>query len=1069
LYDLEKEQNIMYEKVDSSLDFVPRELEVLSFWKDNNIFEKSVEIRENAPIFSFFDGPPTANGMPHAGHVLTRAIKDLIPRYRTMKGYHVPRKAGWDTHGLPVELEVEKRLGLDGKEQIEEFGIEEFIHECKESVWKYKTEWEEMSERVGFWADMENPYITYENDYIESVWWSLRQIWDQGLIYQGHKVVPYCPRCGTSLSSHEVAQGYRDITERTVYVRFRNTEEPNTYFAVWTTTPWTLPSNVALCVNADERYVLCEVDYDVDGSPGSPRYFIAEALYKQVFGEDARVVERYLGRELVGRSYEPLYPYAVETVEQSGKRAFFVVADPYVTLTDGTGIVHIAPAFGEDDARIGRREDLPHVQLVAEDGTMTKEATDVAGLFVKDADDKLVEILKREGLLIAEAEMEHTYPFCWRCKTALIYYARHAWFIEMTKMRDNLLANNDQINWLPAHIGPGRFGNYLENVVDWCLSRERYWGTPLPVWECGSCHHLHMVGSIDELKSMSPDCPEEIELHKPMIDRVHIRCPECDGMMTRVPEVIDCWYDSGAMPFAQYHYPFENQEIFEERMPADFISEAIDQTRGWFYSLHAIATCLFDTPAYDNCIVMGHVLDKDGIKMSKHLGNVVDPNEVLAREGADAVRWMFYADSHPWVSVRFSTAAVNEMKRRFMGTFWNTYAFFVLYANIDGFERQTYSDFPVDDHKAVIDRWIESRLHSLIREVDTKLEMYDITTAARALEAFTDDLSNWYVRRSRERFWGAGLDADKITAYIVLHDVLVTMAHLIAPFTPFMAEMVYRNLVVGHLDGARESVHLCDFPSVDETKINRKLENDMERVLEIVSLGRAARNVSQLKIRQPLEEMIVVGGEPLSNELTALVLDELNIKKMVREENNRRLVDYSFKPQLRTLGRLMGANLPKGRVLIEALPGRETMDLLERDGKFELEVDGTVYDLTLEDLLIEEVPATGFAVESAGSVTIALNTVLSEQLIEEGLVREMVSKIQTMRRSSDFLVTDRIDLYVKRDDLADVIDRHIDSIMDEVLAQQVIFFDAAAELPEGLEPQSWDINGHDMTFAVRVP
>jgi isoleucyl-tRNA synthetase len=1059
----------MYEKVDSSLDFVPRELEVLSFWKENKIFEKSVEIREGAPIFSFFDGPPTANGMPHAGHVLTRAIKDLIPRYRTMKGYHVPRKAGWDTHGLPVELEVEKRLGLDGKEQIEEFGVEEFIRECKKSVWKYKTEWEEMSERVGFWADMDNPYITYENDYIESVWWSLRQIWDQGLIYQGHKVVPYCPRCGTSLSSHEVAQGYRDITERTVYVRFRDAEEPNTYFAVWTTTPWTLPSNVALCVNADEYYVLCEVDHEVDGSPGSPRYIIAEALCKQVFGEEVRIVERYLGSELVGRSYVPLYPYAVETVEQSGKRAFFVVADPYVTLTDGTGIVHLAPAFGEDDARIGRREDLPHVQLVAEDGTMTKEATDVAGLFVKDADDKLVEILKREGLLIAEAEMEHTYPFCWRCKTALIYYARHAWFIEMTKMRDNLLTNNDQINWLPAHIGPGRFGNYLENVVDWCLSRERYWGTPLPVWECDACHHLHMVGSIEELKSMSPDCPEEIELHKPMIDKVHIRCPECDSLMTRVPEVIDCWYDSGAMPFAQYHYPFENQEIFEERMPADFISEAIDQTRGWFYSLHAIATCLFDTPAYDNCIVMGHVLDKDGIKMSKHLGNVVDPNEVLAREGADAVRWMFYADSHPWVSVRFSTAAVNEMKRRFMGTFWNTYAFFVLYANIDGFERQAYSDFPVDDHKTVIDRWIESRLHSLIREVDTKLEMYDITTAARALEAFTDDLSNWYVRRSRERFWGAGLDADKITAYIVLHDVLVTMAHLTAPFTPFMAETVYRNLAVGHLDGARESVHLCDFPSVDETKIDYKLENDMERVLEIVSLGRAARNVSQLKIRQPLEEMIVVGGESLSDELTALVLDELNIKKMVREENNRRLVDYSFKPQLRTLGRLMGANLPKGRKLIEALPGRETMDLLERDGKFDLEVDGTVYELTLEDLLVEEVPATGFAVESAGSVTVALNTVLSEQLIEEGLVREMVSKIQTMRRSSDFLVTDRIDLYVKRDDLADVIHRYIDSIMDEVLAQQVIFFDDAAELPDGLDAQNWDINGHDMTFAVRVP
>ncbi len=1059
----------MYEKVDSSLNFVPRELKVLSFWKENRIFEKSVEIRESAPIFSFFEGPPTANGMPHAGHLLTRAVKDLIPRYRTMKGYYVPRKAGWDTHGLPVELEVEKRLGLDGKEQIEEFGVEEFISECKESVWLYKTEWEEMSERVGFWADMDDPYITYENDYIESVWWSLRRIWDKGLIYKGHKVVPYCPRCGTSLSSHEVAQGYQDITERSVYVRFRDAEEPNTYFAVWTTTPWTLPSNVALCVNADEEYVLCEVDHEVDGTPGSPRYFIAEALYRSVFGEGARVIERYLGSDLVGRPYVPLYPYADDTVEQSGKRAFYVVADPYVTLTDGTGIVHIAPAFGEDDARIGRREGLPHVQLVAEDGTMTKEVTDVAGIFVKDADDLLVEILKREGLLIAEAEMEHSYPFCWRCKTALIYYARHAWFIEMTKLRDSLLANNDQINWFPAHIGPGRFGNYLENVVDWCLSRERYWGTPLPVWECGACHHLHMVGSIEELKSMSPDCPDEIELHKPMIDKVHIRCPECGCLMTRVPEVIDCWYDSGAMPFAQYHYPFENRDVFEEHMPADFISEAIDQTRGWFYSLHAIATCLFDTPAFDNCIVMGHVLDMDGIKMSKHLGNVVDPNEVLAHEGADAVRWMFYAGSHPWVSVRFSEAAVNEMKRRFMGTFWNTYAFFVLYANIDGFERQAYSDFPVDDHKTVIDRWIESRLHSLIREVDSKLEAYDITTAARALEAFTDDLSNWYVRRSRERYWGAGMDADKITAYIVLHDVLVTMANLIAPFTPFMAETVYQNLVVGHLDGARESVHLCDFPSADETKIDRALEEDMERVLEIVSLGRAARNASQLKIRQPLAEMVVVGGEPLSDELTELVLDELNIKKMVREENDRRLVDYSFKPQLRTLGRLMGANLRKGRVLIEALPGRATMDRLERDGKIELEVEGTVYELTLNDFLVEEVPASGFAVESAGSVTVALNTVLSEQLLEEGLVREMVSKIQTMRRASDFQVTDRIDLYVKRDDLAGVIGRYVDDIMEEVLARQVIFFDDLTELPAGLSAQDWDINGHEMTFAVRVP
>ncbi len=1058
----------MYAKVDSSLDFIPRELEVLSFWKENRIFEKSMKNREGAPIYSFYDGPPTANGMPHAGHVLTRAIKDLIPRYRTMKGYYVPRKAGWDTHGLPVELEVEKRLGLEGKEHIEEFGVEDFIRECKASVWKYKTEWEEMSERVGFWADMDNPYITYDNHYIESVWWSLRQIWDRHLIYKGHKVVPYCPRCGTSLSSHEVAQGYRDITERSVFVRFRDAEQPDTYFAVWTTTPWTLPSNVALCVNADERYVLCEADREPDGSPGNPHYYIAEALYKQVFGEDARVIESFTGGDLVGRSYEPLYPYAVETVRKSGKRAFFVVADPYVTLTEGTGIVHIAPAFGEDDARVGRAAGLPHVQLVGDDGTMTKEVTGLAGVFVKDADEPLVGILKREGLLLSEVETEHTYPFCWRCDTPLIYYARHAWFIEMTKLRDKLLANNEKIHWIPSHIGPGRFGNFLESVVDWCLSRERYWGTPLPVWECGACHHQHMIGSIAELKEMSPDCPEDIELHKPMIDQVHLRCPACGGLMTRVPEVIDCWYDSGSMPFAQYHYPFENADLFNERMPADFISEAIDQTRGWFYNLHAISTCLFDSEAFKNCIVLGHVLDKDGIKMSKHLGNIVEPREILSHEGADAVRWMFYAGSQPWLSVRFSAEAVNEMKRRFMGTFWNTYAFFVLYANIDGFERHDYRDFPVDDHKTVIDRWIESRLHSLIREVDAKLEAYDITTAARALEAFTDDLSNWYVRRSRERYWGPDLDADKITAYIVLHDVLVTMAHLTAPFTPFMAESVYRNLVAGHLEGMPESVHLCDFPAADPARIDVGLEKDMARVLEIVSLGRAARNAAQLKIRQPLSAMVVVGSEPLSDELTALVLDELNIKKMVWAEDNRSLVDYKFKPQLRTLGRMMGANLPKGRMLIEALPGRASMDRLREDGVLDLEVGGTVYKLTADDLLIEEVPAAGYAVESAGGVTVALRTELSEELIEEGLMREMVSKVQTMRRSSDFQVTDRILLYVRRNELAAVIDRRVDDIMEEVLAEQVIFFDDLSELPEGLEAQDWDINGHAMTLAVRV-
>ncbi|HZK28913.1 MAG TPA: isoleucine--tRNA ligase, partial [Clostridia bacterium] len=911
----------MYEKVDSGLDFVKREEKILEFWRTQNIFNKSMQNREDGPIYSFYDGPPTANGMPHAGHVLTRAIKDLIPRYRTMKGYYVPRKAGWDTHGLPVELEVEKRLGLDGKDQIEEFGVEKFIKECKESVWKYKSEWEEMSERIGFWADMEDPYITYENDYIESVWWSLREIWDKGLIYKGHKVVPYCPRCGTSLSSHEVAQGYRDIKERSVFVRVRVAGEPDTYFAIWTTTPWTLPSNVALCVNADEPYVLCEVDREPDGSPGHPKYIIAKALCHKVFGKDARILETYSGSDLLGKEYEPIYPYAVEpVVAPSGKRAFYVVADPYVTLTDGTGIVHIAPAFGEDDARIGRANDLPLIQFVAEDGTMTEEVTGFAGVFCKDADDGLVDLLREWGLLLAEEDTEHTYPFCWRCDTPLIYYARTAWFVEMTKLRDNLLVNNAKINWIPPHIGPGRFGNFLENVVDWCLSRERYWGTPLPVWECDGCGKLHMVGSIAEMKQMSPDCPQDIELHKPMIDRVHLTCPQCQGVMTRVPEVIDGWYDAGAMPFAQYHYPFENQEIFKERMPADFISEAIDQTRGWFYSLHAISTCLFDIEAYKLCLVLGHVLDKDGIKMSKHLGNIVEPASILNQEGADAMRWMFYSGSQPWLSVRFSEASVNEAKRRFMGTFWNTYAFFVLYANIDGFDRHTYRDFPVDEYKTVMDRWIESRLHSLCLEVDKRLDACDITTAARALETFVEDLSNWYVRRSRERYWGPDMDADKITAYIVLHDILVTMAHLIAPFTPFMAETVYRNLVGGHFPNVAESIHMCDFPVACQNRIDLELEKDMERVLELVSLGRAARNNAQLKIRQPLLEMIVVGTTPLTDELRALIRDELNIREVTFEDNDRRLIEFTFKPQLRTLGRLMGADLPKARPLIEALP-----------------------------------------------------------------------------------------------------------------------------------------------------
>ncbi|HPX93123.1 MAG TPA: isoleucine--tRNA ligase [Bacillota bacterium] len=1059
----------MYEKVDSSLDFVPREKKILAFWKEHDIFKKSMENRQGAPIYSFYDGPPTANGMPHAGHVLTRVIKDLIPRYRTMKGFYVPRKAGWDTHGLPVELEVERRLGLDGKDQIEAYGVEAFIRECKKSVWKYKGEWEEMSERIGFWADMEHPYITYENDYIESVWWSLKQIWDKGLIYQGHKVVPYCPRCGTSLSSHEVAQGYRDISERSVYVRFRAKDQPDTYYAVWTTTPWTLPSNVALCVNANEYYVLCEVDGEPDGSPGRPRYIIARELCHRVFGQDARILETYLGSDLLGREYEPLYTFGLEGVEKSGRKAYFLVSDPYVTLTDGTGIVHIAPAFGEDDARIGRANDLPMIQLVAEDGTMTEEVEGFAGVFVKDADDGLVELLRRNNLLLSEEMTEHTYPFCWRCDTPLIYYARTAWFIEMTKLRGQLLENNDKINWIPAHIGPGRFGHFLESVIDWCISRERYWGTPLPVWQCESCGHLHMVGSIAEMKAMSPGCPEDIELHKPMIDQVHLTCPACSKTMSRVPEVIDGWYDSGAMPYAQYHYPFENEELTLERMPADFISEAIDQTRGWFYSLHAISTALFDEEAYRTCLVLGHVLDKDGIKMSKHLGNIVEPGHILDLEGADAMRWMFYSGSQPWLSARFSEDAVNEAKRRFMGTFWNTYAFFILYANIDRFDPADYQDFPLDEFKTVMDRWIESRLHSLIREVDHRLEVCDVTTAARALESFVEDLSNWYVRRSRERYWGPDMDTDKITAYLVLHHVLSTMAYVIAPFTPFMAETVYLNLVADRSPHAPESVHMCDYPAADEDRIDKALEAEMERVLELVSLGRAARNNAQLKIRQPLAEMVVVGMEPLSEELSALVRDELNIKDLRFDTDDRKLIDYSFKPQLRTLGRRMGGDLQQARSLIEGLPGRATMEQLEEGESIQLAVGDKIYDLSLEDLLVEEIPAAGYAIESAGGIKVALSTVLSEALIEEGFVREMVSKIQTMRRSSGFEVTDRIHLYVGRSEQTPLIDRYADAIMSDVLADQLIYFDGEDELPGGIKGQAWDINGHSMVFAVRVP
>ncbi|HHU08179.1 MAG TPA: isoleucine--tRNA ligase [Clostridiaceae bacterium] len=1050
----------MYEKIDSNLDFQDRERKVLDFWREQNIFEKSVSNREGSPEFSFYEGPPTANGRPHIGHVLTRVIKDLIPRYRTMKGYRVQRKAGWDTHGLPVELEVERKLGINGKEEIEAYGIEPFIQECKKSVWTYKTEWEELSERVGFWADMENPYVTYKNDYIESIWWALKEIWNKGLLYKGHKIVPYCPRCGTALSSHEVAQGYKEIEEESIYVRFRVLDKEDTYFSAWTTTPWTLPSNVALCVNAEEDYVLLRMPRDVDGSEKDVYYYCAKALVNTVFGEEAEVVEILPGSELVGLKYEPILPYAYNTVKQIEKDAWYVVADPFVTLTEGTGIVHIAPAFGEDDARLGCENDLPFVQLVNLDGTFPEDVTDFAGAFVKDADKGIVEKLERDGKLISSMDFTHTYPFCWRCDTALIYYARTNWFIRMTALRDQLIETNNLINWIPESIGKGRFGNFLESVVDWVISRERYWGTPLPIWTClnKDCCHQIAIGSIAELKELSDNCPDDIELHKPYVDDVHINCPECQGLMQREPEVIDCWFDSGAMPFAQHHYPFENHELFELTHPADFISEAVDQTRGWFYSLHAISNLLFGKNTYRNCIVMGHVQDKDGIKMSKHIGNVVDPWDIIDKEGADAVRWYFYANSQPWLPSRFSEEAVNESKRRFMGTIWNTYAFYVLYANIDNFDPQQYKlEY---DRLGVMDRWILSRMHSLIREVDTRLEKYDILYAARALQDFTDELSNWYVRRNRERFWGPEMPQDKINAYLTLFTVLKNLTLLAAPFIPFTTETIYQNLIGKKIEGAPESVHLADFPVYNEELIDQELEKQMKLVLDIVVLGRAARNASAIKNRQPLSEILVVSEDRLTDEYVEIVLGELNIKKLRWLQGAGELLDYSFKPQLRTLGQRMGKDIPAAQKLLSELPGRETMAELKGKGFITLEIDGTNYELSAEDLLIEEQSAAGYAAESNVNLTVALATELTAELVEEGLMREIVSKVQNMRKDAGFEVLDRIRLYYEADaKIETVLLTNKEEISTETLALDIL------ELGERTGTK-WNINGHDTTLLV---
>ncbi len=1047
----------MYQKVSGDMSFTQREQETLAFWKKEKIFEKSMEHRCGCPAFTFYDGPPTANGKPHIGHILTRVIKDIIPRYKLMKGYDVLRKAGWDTHGLPVELEVEKMLGINGKPAIEAYGVEPFIKQCRESVWTYKTEWEQMSDRVGFWADMSDPYVTYENEYIESEWWALRKIWDKNLLYQGHKVVPYCPRCGTSLSTHEVAQGYQDIKESSAYVRFPVKGEADTYFAAWTTTPWTLPSNVALCVNEKEEYVLAEGEEQVGETVKTVRYYMAGVLVPQVLGEHFRVLRKMPGSELVGKHYEPLLPYADSIVEKSGRSAFYITSDPFVTLSDGTGIVHIAPAFGEDDARLGRRYNLPFVQLVREDGTMSDEVTDFAGVFCKDADPGLIKKLAQTGRLIKKVPYEHSYPFCWRCDTPLIYYARDTWFIKMTELRDNLVRNNQLVNWIPDNIRDGRFGKFLDNVLDWGISRERYWGTPLPIWTCG-CGHQHLVGSIAELKERSDNCPDYIELHKPYIDQVHIRCDACGGQMTRVTEVIDCWFDSGSMPFAQWHYPFENKEVFDAHFPADFISEAIDQTRGWFYTLMAISTILFDVPPYKNVIVLGLVQDKDGQKMSKHKGNVVDPWHVLNQQGADAVRWYFYTNSNPWLPSRFSDAAVAESQRKFMNTLWNTYAFYIMYARIDSFDPtgQTLDK----NHLPELDRWIISRLNSLVSKVDTLLEQYDITASARAIQDFTDDLSNWYVRRSRERFWQSGMEPDKKNAYLTLYAVLETLTRLIAPFVPFMAEAMYKNLVLSHQPDAAESVHLCDYPQADQHLIDTDLEKHMDDVLRLVVLGRSARNVAAIKNRQPLQNMFVVAPRRLPEAYQDLIRDELNVKQLTWQDDEESLQDYRFKPQLRTLGRRFGPKIPSLTKALAALDGRAAMAELKNKQALRVELDGEAVSLSEEDLLIESVQAEGLATESDRDFTVALDTVLTPALVEEGFVREIISKVQTMRKESGFDVLDRILLRHRGNErIAAIIARHQSEICDEVLA------DAILE-EEGPNSKEWNLNGETCVLSV---
>jgi isoleucyl-tRNA synthetase len=1039
----------MYKKVSTDLKFVEREKNTEKFWKDEKIFEKSIESRKEGETYTFYDGPPTANGKPHIGHVLTRVIKDMIPRYRTMKGYMVPRKAGWDTHGLPVELEVEKLLGLDGKEQIEEYGLEPFISHCKDSVWKYKGMWEDFSSTVGFWADMEDPYVTYDNNFIESEWWALKEIWNKKLLYKGFKIVPYCPRCGTPLSSHEVAQGYKDVKEKSAIAKFRVKGEDAAILA-WTTTPWTLPSNVALCVNPNETYVKVNSDGNV--------YYLAEALCNQVLGEDNyEILESYKGKDLEYKEYEPLFDFAVDLCEKQKKKAFYVTCDNYVTLSDGTGVVHIAPAFGEDDANVGRIYDLPFVQLVDSKGEMTAE-TDWEGVFCKKADPLVLKALKEKDLLFSAPNFEHSYPHCWRCDTPLIYYARESWFIKMTAVKEDLIKNNNTINWIPESIGKGRFGDWLENVQDWGISRNRYWGTPLNVWEC-ECGHMHSIGSIAELKSMSDNCPEDIELHRPFIDAVTIKCTECGKEMHRVPEVIDCWFDSGAMPFAQHHYPFENQEVFKAQFPANFISEAVDQTRGWFYSLLAESTLLFNQAPYKNVIVLGHVQDENGQKMSKSKGNAVDPFDALNEFGADAIRWYFYVNSAPWLPNRFHGKAVVEGQRKFMGTLWNTYAFFVLYANIDKFDATKYSlEY---DKLAVMDKWILSKLNSVVKAVDTNLENYKIPEAARALQEFVDDLSNWYVRRSRERFWAKEMPQDKINAYMTLYTSLVTISKAAAPMIPFMTEEIYQNLVRSVDANAPESIHLCDFPEVKENWIDKELEKNMDAVLDIVVMGRACRNTANIKNRQPIGNMFVKAPFELSEFYSEIIRDELNVKAVKFTDDVRDFTSYSFKPQLKTVGPKYGKQLNQIRQMLTELNGNAAMDEINATGELKLDIAGEVVVLSKEDLLIDMAQTEGYVSDGNNEITVVLDTNLTPELIEEGFVRELISKVQTMRKEAGFEVMDQIKIYhEKNDKIADIFKKFEDKIKSEVLAVDIIAGETKGFTKE------WNINGEIVMIGV---